>query len=129
MTPLFEHEAELAYQRQDQIEAAAVWCKDNYPHEFEFLNSIYLELVAESRQYIKLGLGESVRSGVVKLSPVLALLSPSQALRLLESYKRAVANDPKMWRTKKLIDLEQLDADRRCAATIAAIRKSREEQK
>jgi hypothetical protein len=122
---LYEREAELAYRRQEEIEEAARWCKALYPHKFEFLNSIYLELVAEERQFARLGLTQAIASGAVKPSPVLTLLTPSQALRLLECYKRATANDPAMWRAKNIKEIDKLQADRRLSKTIAEIRMAR----
>lgn len=119
---LYERAAEEAYRRQDLIEEAAAWCKKNYPHKFEFLNALYFLLVAEERHFVKLGLSMALRSGAVKLQPVLAVLTPSQALRLLESYKRAIADDPKIWRTKKVEDMEKIESDQRRDKIVAEVK-------
>jgi hypothetical protein len=119
---LYEIEADLAYSRQAEIEEAARWCKANYPHKFQFLNEIYLLLVAEERHFARLGLTQALASGAVKLSPVLALLTPSQALRLLECFKRAVADNPKVWRAKNIWDIDKIQADQKLGQTIASIR-------
>lgn len=119
---LYEQEAEKAFERQAEIEEAAIWCKSYYPHKFEFLNVIRNLLIAEERQYARLGLSAALRTGVVKLQPVLAILTPSQALRLLESYKRAIADDPKIWRAKKIEEIEKLEADKRRDTVVAEVR-------
>ncbi len=125
---IYEREAELAFQRNDEIEKAALWCKKNYPHKFQFLDTIYRLLVEEERQYVRLGLINAVRNGTVKLQPTLSILTPSQALRLLESYKRATINDPKVWHTKNIIEIEKVEADNRRDAAVSEIRKSLEEK-
>jgi hypothetical protein len=122
---LWERDAELAFSHNDEIEKAAEWCRRNGPHKFEFLNQLRKLLQAEESQMHRLGLTEAVRTGAIKRTPVLTILSPSQALRLLECYKRAVANSPKMWRAKDIHEMHQIEADARRDAIIARIRELR----
>lgn len=119
---LWERQAELAYSRMAEIEKAAEWCRRNGPHKLEFLNQMKKLLSEEDIQMARLGLGEALRLGAVKRTPVLTVLSPSQALRLLECYKRAVTNTPRMWRAKSIDEMDKLDSDTRRDATIADIR-------
>ena len=119
---IYEKEAELAFERQQQIEEAAEWCKKNYPHKFQFLNEIYKLLVAEQQQMARLGFLDAFRAGHAKPSPVLLLLSPSQALRLLEAFKRATTNDVRMWQVKRFHQMEKVESDRRRDATVEKIR-------
>lgn len=126
---LWERQAELAFSRMAEIEKAAEWCRRNGPHKLEFLNQMKKLLSAEEIQMARLGLGEALRLGTVKRTPVLTILSPSQALRLLECYKRAVTNTPSMWRARSIEDMDKLDSDTRRDTTIAEIREQLRRQR
>lgn len=110
---LYEKEAEEAFSREGEIEDAARWCKAKYPHRFQFLNEIYKLLTAEEQHLKKLGFGTSIKTGAVRLQPVLTILTPSQALRLLESFKRATANDRDIWKAKDIKKIEALESDKK----------------
>ncbi len=126
---LWERQAELAFSRMAEIEKAAEWCRRNGPHKLEFLNQMKKLLSEEEIHMARMGLGEALRIGTVKRTPVLTTLSPSQALRLLECYKRAVANTPGMWRAKSIAEMDKLDSDTRRDATIAEIREQLRRQR
>jgi len=113
---IYEKEAELAYKYLAEIEKAATWCKAKYPHRFQFLNEMRDLLVKEEKHLNKFRLFNT------NPQSVLTILTPSQALRLLEAYKRAVANDPKIWHAKRLEDILALEADKRRDAVILEIR-------
>lgn len=119
---LWEREAERAYSKMAEIEEAAEWCRRNGPHKFEFLNKLRAILLEEEIQMAKLGLNEAIRVGAVKRVPTLSLLTPSQALRLLECYKRATANSLAMWRAKDIDEMDKIESDQRRKTTIAKIR-------
>jgi hypothetical protein len=119
---IFEREAELAYKHEAEIEKAATWCKSNYPHKFKFLNDIYQLLVYEERQLAHMGMSQSLKSGAVKLQPILAILTPSQALRLLEAHRRSTTNGVGIWQTKRIEEMDRLEADRRRDTIVEDIR-------
>lgn len=116
----WERDAELAYSKSEQIEKAAEWCRRNGPHHLEFLNQMRKILIDEEVQMARMGLAEALRTGAVKRSSVLTLLSPSQALRLLECHLRATSG---MWGAKNIREMDDMAADRRRDATIADIRR------
>ncbi len=122
---LWEQEAELAFSHNTEIEKAAEWCRRNGPHKLEFLNQMRKILQTEEIQMHRLGLTQATRTGAVKRTPVLTLLSPSQALRLLECYKRAITGLSAIWRAKDIREMDQIEADARRDATIAKIRELR----
>ncbi len=109
----WEQEAELAFNKSTEIEEAGRWCRTGYPHRFEFLNQIWRLLVAEEHHFARLGLSTAARRKVIKHSPILAILSPSQALRLLECYKRAQLDTLAAWRAPSIKELERIEADHR----------------
>jgi hypothetical protein len=120
---LYERDAELAYTLRDDIDKAATWCCAHYPHQFGFLNSIRTVLVAEARHYSSLGLGEAWRRGWIKPTSVLARLSPSQALRLLEAYFRATINTIEMWEARDIREMLRIRARQQRCDQLAAIKK------
>lgn len=115
---LYEREAELAYSKQDEIEAAAEWCKRRGPHKLAFLQSIRELLLAEEIQLIRMGFKESIRIGAIKKTPVLLLLTPSQAIRLLECYKRAILNTKEVWRAKDIHAIDDIERELKHKAFI-----------
>jgi hypothetical protein len=117
---LSEREAEQAYAHQQEIEQAACWCKQNYPHKFNFLNEIHDLLIAEERHLRKFGLF----SKTSKLLPVLSILTPSQALRLLESFKRAVLDLPEAWHAKRLSDITAIERARAHKTLITELKQA-----
>lgn len=119
---LWERDAELAYSYNDEIEKAAEWCRREGPHRLEFLNKLRQILVAEETQMARMGLGEAVRVGAVKRTPTLAILTPSQALRMLECYKRKMADTDKMWRAKNIHEMRLVEADARRDAVVHKVR-------
>ncbi len=126
---LWERDAELAFSKMAEIELAAEWCRRKGPHKLEFLNKIRLILQAEEIQMNRLGLTEAIRIGAVKRTPTLSLLTPSQALRLLECYKRAVTNSPAIWKAKNIHEMSRIESDARRDDTIAKIREQLQKQK
>lgn len=113
----------------DEIEKAAEWCRRNGPHKFEFLNQIRAVLQREEIQLARMGLGEAIRNGAVKRTPVLNTLTPSQALRLLECYRRAVVNTSDVWQAKSIEEMDKIQADTRRDGTIAKIREQLKKQR
>lgn len=126
---LFERDAELALTKQDEIEKAATWCRQNAPHKFQFLQDMFRLLIAEDAHMSRLGLAHAIRTGAVKRTPVLSILTPSQALRLLECYRRAFADDPDIWRARDIRQMDRIAAEKRCRATVEDIRRQLMERK
>lgn len=126
---LWERQAELAFSRMAEIEEAAKWCCKNGPHKLEFLNQMKKLLSEEEIHMTRMGLGDVLRLGIVKRTPVLTVLSPSQALRLLECHKRAMINTSRVWRAKSITDIDKLESDIRRDATIAEIRERLRQQR
>ena len=112
---IFERDAELCYQKHDEIEIAAQWCLEKHPHSMKFLDEVYVLLVKERESLAKFRLESALRTGAVKRRPLLAILSPSQALRLLKCHKRAMLNSPEAWKIKHregkpaITELERLE--------------------
>ena len=111
--PLYEREAEMAYARMADIERAAAWCREQHPHKLQFLADMRRILMAEERHLTVAGFPDAVRRGVVRRAAVLTLLTPSQALRLLECHLRATTADQRVWRAKTVEDLDRIAADAR----------------
>lgn len=126
---MWEREAELAFARTAEIDIAAEWCRKKGPHKLEFLNQIRQILMAEDVQMARMGLSEAIRIGSVKSTPILSILTPSQALRLLECYKRSLHTSKAIWRTKNLAEIEKIEADIRRDDIIAKIRKELKERR
>lgn len=126
---IWEREAELAFSRTTDIELAAEWCRKKGPHKLEFLNQIRQLLMAEDLQMARMGLSESIRRGTVKRTPTLSILTPSQALRLLECYKRSIHTNKAVWQAKNLAQIEKAEADIRRDSVIASIRRELKERR
>lgn len=124
---LWEKEAELAYSKSDELEKAAEWCRRNGPHRLEFLNQMRKILLAEEIHFARNGLDEAIRTGAVKRTPVLIQLTPSQALRMWECWKRATLDDPRVWRAKGPEAIAKLEADIKRDQVIAEIRRLRKQ--
>ncbi len=117
---MWERDAEIAYGHLAEIETAAEWCRRNGPHRLEFLNQIRKILMDEEIHMARCGFGEAIRTGAVKRTGVLSLLSPSQALRLLECHLRATAD---MWGARSIDEMDKIKADRKRDAVVADIRR------
>lgn len=92
----FDHDAELSYQKREEIEEAAKWCIEASPHEFKFLRTIRDILLKREESLAKHGLAGTS----IKPQSALEVLSPKQSLRLLECYEREMLNDPEAWAVK-----------------------------
>lgn len=100
--------AELVGQYQDQIEEAGKWAEANYPHDFEFLNSIVETLRRKSvaRQMVESScpaarFPDALKYGAVKERSVAIRLSNHQSLELLSCYLRATnPTVAELWKIK-----------------------------
>jgi hypothetical protein len=122
-------EAELAYAHVEAIIVAEEWCRTKGPHKLRFLNDIRQILMAEDRQMYRMRLSEAIRTGAVKRTHVLELLTPSQALRLLECHKRATSDNDKIWKARNLQEMLRIESRQRRDEGISRIRQERKEMK
>lgn len=120
---LYEREAELAFANQAEIEKAAEWCRTATPHKLPFLRDMWRLLTQESNHLAKFRLSEALRTGAVKRTPVLTLLTPSQALRLLECYRRATLDDPAIWKARDVREMDKIISEKKLNATLANLRR------
>lgn len=115
----YDRDASIAYAKQDEIELAAKWCKSVEYHKLDFLNHVRALLNAEEDQLRLAGYPLAYKTKAVKPLPVLTLLSPKQALRMLECYKRALMNDPEFWKARGLEEMAIIERRRELAEFVA----------
>jgi len=114
-----EIEADIAYQRRDEIVQAATWCMSK-THQMAFLAGIRAILDESRRRDSEFHF--AIVAGTVQPSHPLEILTASQALRLLECYKRATVPDQRVWRARGLKEIEDIEADLRLRGRLARIR-------
>lgn len=117
---IYELEAQASYDRRDEIEEAAKWCIENYPHKLMFLNQIRHLLTSEERHFRSLNIN---LFGDIKKLTTLDLISPSQSLRLLECFKRQTS-EMNLWKAKKLSDMRRIEMAAELKKLTAAINKN-----
>lgn len=105
---LNETEADLAYVHRDEIQEAMNWAVEHGArHPLQFVRDMRYAIMRERQAA---SLGDFDVESYHGLPSYVALLSPSQELRLLECYKRATLNDPAIWAAASLEEQKSIES-------------------